>query len=41
MEKRRAPYYERFADAEIDNNGIPQDTIDHILTMFEKRRVNR
>ena len=38
MQKRRAPYYEHFADASIDNNGTRQDTIDHILTMFEKRR---
>ena len=38
MQKRRAPYYEHFADASIDNNGIHEDTIDHILTLFGKRR---
>ena len=38
MAKRRAPYYERFADASIDNNGIKEDTVDHILNLFGKRR---
>ena len=37
MQKRRAPYYEHFADASIDNNGIREDTIDHILAMFGRR----
>ncbi|MBE5997468.1 MAG: shikimate kinase [Lachnospiraceae bacterium] len=38
MQKRRAPYYEHFADASIDNNGTRQETLDHILAMFGRRR---
>ena len=37
MEKVRAPYYERFADAVIDNNGTVGETTEQILTLFERR----
>ena len=38
MEKVRAPYYERFADAAIDNNGTIRETAEQVLTLFEKRK---
>lgn len=36
MQKDRQPYYERFADCFIDNNGTPEDTVKQILEDFCK-----